>query len=120
MRGLTLALCTLFVSIALSQDGIAVKTGFLTAEEFMHMTERGQHDYSMGVVDGMLLAPMFGAPRAWSGGQSISDLGHCVTGMSSTQVAAIISSFVRGHPERWNDSMHVVAFVAMTQACSHK
>jgi len=40
--------------------------------------------------------------------------------MTDAQVAAIISKFVRDHPERWNRSLNVVAFTAMTQACPQK
>jgi len=114
------ALFMLFAFSAFSQQGVHVHTGFLTAEEFTHMNDQSQHDYAMGVIDGMLLAPLFGAPRDWQDGQKIGAFGDCITGMSSTQVAAIISKFVRDHPERWNDSMHVVAFAAMTHACSQK
>ena len=120
MKRSVLALFTLFVLSAFLQQGISIKSGFLTAEDFTLMNDQSQHDYAMGVVDGMLLAPLFGAPRAWSDGQKIGAFGECITGMSSKQVAAIISKFVRDHPERWNESMHTVAFTAMTQACSQK
>ena len=120
MKRYILALLILFAFSAFSQQGISVKSGFLTAEEFTHMNDQSQHDYAMGVVDGMLLAPLFGAPRAWNDGQKIGAFGQCITGMSSRQVAAIISRFVRDHPERWNEPMHAVAFTAMTQACSQK
>jgi hypothetical protein len=115
-----LALFTLFALSGFSQEGIYIHNGFLRAEEYMHMNVQSQHDYAMGVVDGMFLAPLFGAPRAWQDGQKIGAFGECITGMSSTQVAAIVSKFTREHPERWNESMHAVAFTAMTQACSQK
>jgi hypothetical protein len=120
MRRSVFAVFALLVFSAFSQQGISVKSGFLTAEEFTHMNDQSQHDYAMGIVDGMLLAPLFGAPRAWNEGQKIAAFGDCITGMSSRQVAAIISKFVRDHPERWSESMHAVAFSAMTQACSQK
>jgi hypothetical protein len=120
MRRASFAACLLLVFPALSQQGIRVKNGFLTANEFMHMNGQSQSDYSMGVVDGMLLAPLFGAPREWNEGEKIGPLGDCITGMSSGQVAAIISNFVRDHPERWNEPMHTAAFTAMTRACSRK
>jgi hypothetical protein len=109
-------LFTLFAISGYSQQGISIKTGFLTAEEFTQMGDQSQRDYAMGVVDGMLLAPLFGAPRAQNDGQSIGAFGDCISRMSGRQVAAIISKFVRDHPERWNDSMHTVAFTAMAHA----
>jgi hypothetical protein len=120
MKRSILVFFTLFALSGFSQQGISIKTGFLTAEEFTQMNGQSQHDYAMGVADGMLLAPLFGAPPAWNDGQKIGAFGDCITGMTSTQVAAIISRFVRDHPERWNGPMHAVAFTAMAQACSQK
>ncbi|MGD0569737.1 MAG: Rap1a/Tai family immunity protein [Candidatus Sulfotelmatobacter sp.] len=120
MKRSVLALFALFAFSGIAQQGVSIKTGFLTAEEFTRMNDQGRHDYAMGVVDGMLLAPLFGAPRASNDWQKIGPFGDCITGMSSTQVAAIVSKFVQDHPERWNESMHAVVFTAMTQACSQK
>lgn len=120
MKQSILVLFALLVSSGFSQQGISIKAGFLTAEEFTHMNDQSQRDYAMGVVDGMLLAPLFGAPRAWNDGQKIGAFGDCITGMTDAQVAAIISKFVRDHPEHWNHSLNVVAFKAMTQACPQK
>jgi hypothetical protein len=120
MKRSILALFTLFAFSGFSQEGIHVHNGFLKAEEYVHMNDGRQRDYAMGIVDGMLLAPLFGAPTAWRDGQKIGAFGNCITGMTDTQVAAIISKFVRDHPERWNDPLNAVAFTAMTQACSQK
>jgi hypothetical protein len=105
----------------LPQAGLAqsvrLHNGFLKAEEFLHMNVNRQRDYATGVVDGMLLAPLFGAP---DNGQKIQSFGACIEGMSDIQVAAIIEKFLRDHPERWNDPLNAVVFTAMTQGCTRK
>ena len=50
MKRSILILFTLFAISGFSQQGISIKTGFLTAEEFTQMGEHSQHDYAMGVV----------------------------------------------------------------------
>jgi phosphoglucomutase len=94
-----------------------VHNGFLKTEAFVHMSTDGKRDYAKGLVDGMLLAPLFGAP---DDGDKIKSFGACIEGMSDTQVAAIIEKFARDHPERWNESLNWVAFTAMTQGCARK
>src|SRR5205814_2320443 len=93
-----------------------IHNGFLNAEDYVHISERRQRDYVIGIIDGMMLAPLFGAP----GDGPIKPLLDCVTGMSDSQIAAIIAKFLREHPERWNESLHGVVYSAMTQSCAQK
>lgn len=71
----------------------------------------------MGILDGMLLAPAFGAP---DDGTKLKSLGTCIEGMTNVQVKAIIDKFLKDHPERWNNPMHTVAFTAMMEGCQRK
>jgi len=43
-------------------QGVRIHNGFMKAEDFLHMSTDSRRDYAMGIVDGMLLAPAFGAP----------------------------------------------------------
>lgn len=98
-------------------QGVRIHNGFLKAEDFLHMNAKRQRDYAMGVTDGMLLAPLFGAP---DNGEKIQSFGACIEGMSDMQVAAIIEKFLRDHPERWNAPLNAVVFTAMTEGCTSK
>jgi hypothetical protein len=98
-------------------QGVRVHNGFLKAEDFLHLSAERQRSYAAGVVDGMLLAPLFGAPDS---GQKIRSFGVCIEGMSDIQVAAIIEKFLRDHPERWNDPLNAVVFSSMTEGCARK
>jgi len=98
-------------------QGVRIHNGFMKAEDFLHMSTDSRRDYAMGIVDGMLLAPAFGAPDK---GQKVQSFGACIEGMDDSQVAAIIEKFLRDRPERWNERLNLVVFAAMMEACSKK
>ncbi len=81
------------------------------------MSEQRRRAYAIGITDGIMLAPLFGAP---SDGQKLTAFNNCVTGMSDIQIAAIVAKFLQEHPERWNESLHAAVFAAMTQSCAQK
>jgi hypothetical protein len=95
-------LCTSFLSIADSsapQDAtVIVKTGFISGNEFRDFSPRLKRAYAMGFMDGVLMSPAFGAPKA-----RLSWLESCVTGMTDEQVSAIFSKFLEDNPARWHE-----------------
>ena len=119
MRKLPYCLVLFLVAVSLGnpQSSVHIHNGFLTGQEYLDFDARTQQGYAMGVVDGMLLAPMFGAP---SDAAKLKSLANCIEGMSNAQVKAIIDKFLKDHPERWNDPMHAVTYTAMMEACSRK
>ena len=42
----------------------------------------------------------------------------CIIGMNGSQLTAIFDKYLAEHPERWHQSMHTLAFVALKEACS--
>lgn len=94
-----------------------IHNGFLTGNEYRDLANTQRQHYIMGVIDGSLLAPLFGAPKpklAW--------LETCVTGMRSDQVVAIVDKFLEANPVRWHQSMHVLVYSALRESCkdSHR
>jgi hypothetical protein len=61
--------------------------------------------YVMGVLDGFLVAPGFGAPR-----KELAWLEACSVGMSGNQVAAIADKYLRDRPEHWNQPMNGLVY----------
>jgi hypothetical protein len=59
----------------------------------------------------MLFSPGFGAARA-----KMLWLENCVTGMND-ELAAIMTKFVREHPERWHEPMHAQVYTALATTC---
>lgn len=91
---------------------VTVHDGFITGETYLKWDKSYQDAYVMGIVDGMFLAPLFGAPE-----RNVTWLEHCLVGMSDTQVAAILAKYLRDHPERWHESVHVPMYSAMKDIC---
>jgi len=74
---------------------VTIHNGFATGEEYLKMNETEQRAYAMGSVNGMLLAPLFGAPK-WE----LRWFERCLEGMTDSQVAAILAEYLRDHPGR--------------------
>src|ERR1700690_125719 len=100
MREKMLAVVLLLLfALAGSAQKVHIKNGFATARQYMDLDSGRQRGYAMGIVDGMLLAPVFGAP---DDGEKLKALGTCITGMDDEQMRAIFDKFLKDHPERWN------------------
>lgn len=94
-----------------AQDNI--RSGFSTGEKYLSMTAAQKRYYSMGVVNGMLLAPLFGAPK-----ENMAGLESCISGMTDNQVAAILTDYLDKHPAQWNETPHVSMYKALMEACA--
>lgn len=98
--------------ICFGDDAIYVHNGFFTASGFRELAQSTKQIYSMGLIDGILLAPLYGADK-----EKMVVLESCIEGMSGDQIAAIFDKYIQDHPERWHGNMHAVGFSAMKQAC---
>ena len=85
--------------------------GFGHGDDYLKMTAIQKNAYAMGVLNGMLLAPFFGAPE-----KCTKWLVDYVKGMSDVQVAAIITKFLKDNPGRWHEGLHELAFFAIQEA----
>jgi hypothetical protein len=91
---------------------IAIKGGFITGNTYREYSDDIRAVYVMGVIDGMLDAPGFGAPK-----KKLAWLESCVVGMNGYQVAAIVDKKLRDIPEYWNEPINGEVFSAMSTAC---
>ena len=94
-------------------DEAKIRSGFSTGEKYIQMTAAQKRYYAMGVVNGMLLAPVFGAPK-----ENLTRLENCISGMSDTQVAAILTEYLNKHPGEWNETPHMPMYRALTESCA--
>ncbi len=94
------------------QQPIAIKGGFITGNTYREYSDDVKAVYVMGVIDGMLDAPGFGAPK-----KKMAWLETCVVGMSGYQVAAIIDKSLRDAPEYWHEPINAQVLSAMWGAC---
>jgi hypothetical protein len=57
-----IAVATCSSALAISSDLVELHHGYITGNTYRDMPQREQQSYVLGVVDGMLMAPVFGAP----------------------------------------------------------
>jgi hypothetical protein len=93
---------------------VLIHGGFVKARDFLDMDQVAQKVYSMGVIDGMYMAPMFGAPDK---GQRLVSFQECIKGMKASQVAAIIEKHIKNNPEHWHWDAKDEVYSAMLIAC---
>ena len=109
---LTLAALAPVGRVAQQQQPIAIKGGFITGNIYRDYSDGVKAVYVMGVIDGMLDAPGFGAPK-----KKLAWLETCVVGMNGTQVAAIVDKSLRDTPEYWHEPLNAQVLSAMWDAC---
>jgi hypothetical protein len=97
---------------AFAQEGVIIKTGFLTGNDYLKANKEKRAFYAMGIVDGVLLSPLFGAPK-----NTLSWFESCTVNMTNDQVEAIISKYLENHPGEWHQYLNIIAFDAMSEAC---
>lgn len=110
----------LFVAVALTVPvtvttalAVDVRNGFVTGNLYRQLSEGEKSVYAAGLVDGMMLAPVF-SERA-SG--NVERLWKCVEPMTNAQLAAIFSEWLTGRPEIWHRGMNSVANDALIKVC---
>jgi hypothetical protein len=69
-----------------------------------------------GMIDGMYLAPMFDAPDE---DKYLVRIRVCVTDgdLTNTQIAAIVTKYVKKRPDEWRAGANVVAYQALREVC---
>lgn len=105
-------LATAASSVAAQKSDVYLYEGFMRGETYLSLPDARRSAYVMGLVDGFLYAPAFDAPSA-----SITWLHSCVSGMTNTQLTAVIDQQVRSNPIDWQVPMHVLAGNALRKTC---
>ena len=85
---------------------------FYKAESFIELSEADRMLYTSGLMDGFFASALFGASDA-----AVASLHSCVKDMDSKQISAIITKYVKDHPESWHLSLSVEAHNALNAAC---
>ena len=102
----------LFASVtAASEQGVFIHDGFGTGQDFISMPPSCKRSYAMGVINGILLALLFGAPK-----ENMNWFESYVENMTDVQVSAILSKFLEKNPGRWHDGLHTLMFSTIKEA----
>ncbi|SRR6266700_2101576 len=105
------------VLYARQKNPMTIHNGFLKADLYLKLSEDSQRAYAMGLLDGMYMAPFFGAP---DNDKLLMKFTSCVEGMKSSQVAAIIEKYIREHPERWDWDLKDDGYETILEACQQR
>jgi hypothetical protein len=85
---------------------------YFRAERFLELNEPDQMMYTAGLMDGFYASTFFGATD-----ETVSNLKSCTEKMDNKQVSAIITKYVKDHPERWHFALSALAHTALDNAC---
>src|SRR5689334_21399509 len=112
--GLPCALLLLVGLISRGQKNEAVEIhhGMGRGDDYVSMPELSRRRYAMGAVNGMMLAPLFGAPK-----QRMAWLERCVENMSDSQIAEILLQYIKRNPAQCHHGLHILSFQAVDEVC---
>jgi len=111
-RLLPLIALVAFFSVYANQQTVKISPGFFSGKDYLDMSDTEKRAYVTGEINGMLVAPFFGAPE-----ENVAWLKTCSAKMSDEDLAAILSRFIRDQPGQMQTSLNVVTFNALREAC---
>lgn len=89
-----------------------IHKGFLKTNDYLKAEKMERRFYGMGIIDGIMLSPFFGAPKS-----KMVWLEKCLENMTDDQVEAIITKYLENNPGEWHYYLHVVIFLAFSKIC---
>ena len=94
-----------------AQQTVKISPGFFAAKDYLDMSDTEKRAYVTGQMNGMLVAPFFGAPE-----ENLSWLKICSAKISDEQLASILTTYIRAQPNQ-TQNLNVVTFAALRDAC---
>src|ERR1043166_9832860 len=86
-----------------SQQRVNISRGFFTGKDYFDMSDTEKRAYVTGAINGMLVAPFFGAPD-----ERLTWLKTCTAKMSDEQAASVLSNYLGTNSSQLNMSLNVV------------
>lgn len=111
-RFLPLITLVVLINVYAGQQKVAISGGFFNGRDYLEMTDTERRAYATGAINGMLVAPFFGAPQ-----ENLNWLKTCTGKMSDEQIAAILTSYIGGQPKHLDTSLNVLTFNAIQESC---
>ena len=95
-----------------AQQRVSISRGFFLGRDYFEMSDTEKRAYATGAVNGMLVAPFFGAPE-----DRLQWLKTCTANMSDEQTAAAITRYLNDNSDQLGTSLNVSTFNALKSAC---
>jgi hypothetical protein len=111
-RLLPLIALVAFVTVYPKQQTVKISAGFFAGKDYLEMTDNEKRAYATGAINGMLVAPFFGAPD-----ENLNWLKTCSAKMSDEQIAGVLTRYIREQPNQMETNLNVVTFTAIRDAC---
>src|ERR1044072_6738340 len=111
-RLLPLIALVAFITVYANQQTVKISPGFFSGKDYLDMSDTEKRAYITGEINGMLVAPLFGAPE-----ENVAWQKTCSAKMSDEDLAAILSRFIRDQPGQMQTNLNVVTFNALREAC---
>jgi len=108
---LALIALVLAINTYANQQTVKISPGFFTAKDYLDMSDTERRAYVTGQINGMLVAPFFGAPD-----ENLNWLKTCSSKMSDEELASILTRSVRDQQNQ-QQNLNVVTFTALREAC---
>jgi len=112
MKRLLLLIALAFVTVSANQQTVKISPGFFSGKDYLDMSDTEKRAYVTGEINGMLVAPFFGAPE-----ENMAWLKTCSVKISDEDLAAILTRFIRDQPAQMQTNLNVVTFNALREAC---
>jgi hypothetical protein len=93
-------------------DRIRIHGGYIAGVEYLDMDGLQKKAYVKGLVEGMLLAPAFGAPE-----ESMLWLYDCTNEMDIDEVRKLLFDYIKDRHDLWENRNPAKSFRAISQAC---
>ena len=103
----------ILAGLAAAQAPVNVHDGFFSGRQFLDLPQEVRFFYAPGLVDGIFLAPLLGAPE-----QNLERLVACLEKMTNQQVAALLYSYLDSHPEWWQRGANTAMYQALNEKCA--
>jgi hypothetical protein len=101
-----------FVTVYANQQRVKISPGFFTGKDYLDMSDTEKRAYVTGEINGMLVAPFFGAPE-----ENLSWLKTCTVKMSDEELASILTKFINEQHDQMQTNLNVVTFNAVRESC---
>ena len=99
------------INVYAHQQTVKISPGFFTAKDYLDMSDTERRAYVTGQINGMLVAPFFGASE-----ENLNWLKTCSGKMSDEQLATLLTRYIRDQPNP-QQNLNVVTFTALREAC---
>jgi len=99
------------ITLFAAGDYIYLHNGFGNGQTYIEMSASEKRAYAMGAINGMIIAPIFGAPR-----DKMEWFEAYVENMTDEQVAAILTKYLQDNPGRWHYGLNILMYEAIKEA----